>query len=91
MGMTTVSERFCIMENTPPFQPCGVCPTCPATSATWLLTESKMPVYCPVIASIRPSLIQSVIQSNPPILTFVMCYELIQLVTEKNNLHDDVC
>lgn len=25
------------------------------------------------------------------ILTFVMCYELIQLVTEKNNLHDDVC
>lgn len=22
------------------------------------------------------------------ILTFVMCYELIQLVTEKNNLHD---
>ena len=28
------------------------------------------------------------IQSNPPILTFVMCYELIQLVTEKNNLHD---
>lgn len=23
-----------------------------------------------------------------PILTFVMCYELIQLVTEKNNLHD---
>lgn len=28
------------------------------------------------------------IQSNPPILTFVMCYELIQLVTEKNNMHD---
>ena len=25
------------------------------------------------------------------ILTFVMCYELIQLVTEKNNMHDDVC
>ena len=25
------------------------------------------------------------------ILTFVMCYELIQLVIEKNNLHDDVC
>ena len=23
MGMTTVSERFWIMENTPPFQPCG--------------------------------------------------------------------
>ena len=25
------------------------------------------------------------------ILTFVMCYELIQLIIEKNNLHDDVC
>ena len=25
------------------------------------------------------------------IITFVMCYELIQLVIEKNNLHDDVC
>ena len=25
------------------------------------------------------------------ILTFVMCYELIQLIVEKNNLHDDVC
>ena len=25
------------------------------------------------------------------ILTFVMCYELIQLVTEKNNRDDDVC
>ena len=38
--------------------------------------------------------ISNPIQSNPPILTFltfVMCYELIQLVTEKNNLHDDVC
>ena len=32
--------------------------------------------------------ISNPIQSNPPILTFVMCYELIQLVTEKNNLHD---
>ena len=64
MGMTTVSERFWIILNTPPFQPCGVCPTCPATSATWLFTDSKILVYCPVIASIRPSLIQSVIQSN---------------------------
>ena len=35
--------------------------------------------------------ISNPIQSNPPILTFVMCYELIHLVTEKNNLHDDVC
>ena len=35
--------------------------------------------------------ISNPIQSNPLILTFVMCYELIQLVTEKNNLHDDVC
>ena len=25
------------------------------------------------------------------VLTFVMCYELIQLIIEKNNLHDDVC
>lgn len=25
------------------------------------------------------------------IITFVMCYELIQLVIDKNNLHDDVC
>lgn len=25
------------------------------------------------------------------VLTFVMCYELIQLIVEKNNLHDDVC
>ena len=25
------------------------------------------------------------------ILAFVMTYELIQMVTEKNNLHDDVC
>ena len=25
------------------------------------------------------------------ILTFVMCYELVQLIVEKNNLHDDVC
>ena len=25
------------------------------------------------------------------ILTFVMCVELIQMVTERNNLHDDVC
>ena len=24
------------------------------------------------------------------ILTFVLCYELIQLIIEKNNLHDDV-
>ena len=32
--------------------------------------------------------ISNPIQSNPLILTFVMCYELIQLVTEKNNLHD---
>ena len=64
MGMTTVSERFWIMLNTPPFHPCGVWPTCEATSETWLLTDSKIPVYCPVIASIKPSLIQSVILSN---------------------------
>ena len=25
------------------------------------------------------------------ILALVMCYELIQMVTEKNNMHDDVC
>lgn len=25
------------------------------------------------------------------VLAFVMTYELIQMVTEKNNLHDDVC
>lgn len=25
------------------------------------------------------------------ILTFVMCLELIQLLIDRNNLHDDVC
>ena len=25
------------------------------------------------------------------ILTFVLCYELIQLIIEKNNMHDAVC
>lgn len=25
------------------------------------------------------------------IITFVLCYELISMITEKNNLHDDVC
>jgi len=25
------------------------------------------------------------------ILALIMCYELIQLIAEKNNLHDDVC
>ena len=25
------------------------------------------------------------------IITFVLCYELITMITEKNNLHDDVC
>ena len=25
------------------------------------------------------------------ILTFVLCYELISMITEKNNMHDDVC
>lgn len=25
------------------------------------------------------------------ILTFVMCYELISLIIDKNNMHDDVC
>jgi hypothetical protein len=25
------------------------------------------------------------------ILTFVLCYELIQLIIEKNNMHDGVC
>ena len=25
------------------------------------------------------------------ILALVMCYELIQMITEKNNMHDDVC
>ena len=25
------------------------------------------------------------------IITFVLCYELISMVTERNNLHDDVC
>ena len=25
------------------------------------------------------------------IITFVLCYELISMITEKNSLHDDVC
>ena len=25
------------------------------------------------------------------VLTFVMCYELIQMLIDRNNLHDDVC
>ena len=25
------------------------------------------------------------------ILAVIMCYELIQMITEKNNMHDDVC
>ena len=25
------------------------------------------------------------------IITFVLCYELLSMITEKNNLHDDVC
>ena len=25
------------------------------------------------------------------ILTFILCYELISMIIEKNNLHDDVC
>ena len=25
------------------------------------------------------------------VITYVLCYELISMVTEKNNMHDDVC
>ena len=25
------------------------------------------------------------------IITFVLCYELISMLTERNNMHDDVC
>ena len=25
------------------------------------------------------------------IITFILCYELITMITEKNNMHDDVC
>ena len=64
MGMTTVSEKILDHTEHAAIPALRVCPTCPATSATWLFTDSKILVYCPVIASIRPSLIQSVIQSN---------------------------
>ena len=64
MGSTTVSDSVWIILKTPLFQPWGVWPTCAATSVTWLLTDSKIPVNCPVMASIKPCFIQSVIQPN---------------------------
>ena len=52
MGTMTVSERFWIMEKTPPFQPWGVFPTSPTISPTLVLTESNIPVKFPLMPSV---------------------------------------
>ena len=44
-----------------------------------------------VFAMIRNLSETAVIPIAGMILTFVLCYELIQLIIEKNNMHDAVC
>ncbi len=44
-----------------------------------------------VFSMIRALSDTAVIPIAGMILTFVLCYELIQLIIEKNNMHDAVC
>lgn len=71
MGTITFSERVCIMLKMFPFQPCGVCPTCPAIVPTFSFTSPNIVDRLPFIAPIRISFIHSLIASS---MLCIGCY-----------------
>ena len=59
IGVTTVSERFLTMLNTPPFHCCGVIPTTSVICATLSLIPSNSPLRLPIMPATSSSLSHS--------------------------------
>ena len=64
MGTMMELERLWIMLKMPPFQPCGVCPTCTDISPTCWFTESNIPDRLPIMPPTSISLSHSVSASS---------------------------